>query len=290
MKFKYIHLYSDPITKKLDLSYVCDEVSRIFSNCDIDIRPPFLQCNVNSKNLDMIAENIASIRISEIRQPYYNQPEIRQRPIADRIIYEKNLILANQASLQRPQTNLILYDGFMMQRLLATLIPKNENSTDNIHIVFDSRLTCTFSEETGIDVDNSNNNRDDWRYHGRAIVCGTPSIISTTGIVEAPAKPKQFYLKQIQFSASRLNFSLEELKKEFAGKYIDYDDPQINFAATGYVLQSLFFFLTDGYPFCEEKDCRLFNTHWQEDLINCQIKNQKLCRRHLLLLEKFVRK
>jgi hypothetical protein len=51
----------------------------------------------------MIAENITSIRISEIRQPYYNQPEIRQRPIADRIIYEKNLILANQASLQRPK-------------------------------------------------------------------------------------------------------------------------------------------------------------------------------------------
>ena len=44
-----------------------------------------------------------------------------------------------------------------------------------------------------------------------------------------------------------------DLKKEFAGRYIDYEDPRFGSIATGLVLQALFFFLTDGNPFCDDK-------------------------------------
>ncbi len=77
-----------------------------------------------------------------------------------------------------------LYDGFVMQKMFAEMTPTAEMSLAHIHIIFTSLLTCTFSE-------------DDWRYHGRAIICGTPSIISTTGIVESLAKPREFYLAQL---------------------------------------------------------------------------------------------
>jgi hypothetical protein len=85
-------------------------------------------------------------------------------------------------------------------------------------------LTCTFSE-------------DDHRYHARAIICGTPSIISTSGIIEAPAKPKDFYLRQIGWMPTAAD--IEDLKKQFAGKYIDYDDHRINSVITGYVIAML---------------------------------------------------
>jgi hypothetical protein len=66
----------------------------------------------------------------------------------------------------------------MMQRLFETMINENESNTNHIHLVFEDRLICTFSEE-------------DWRYHARTIIAHSPSIISTRGIVEAPAKPKE---------------------------------------------------------------------------------------------------
>jgi hypothetical protein len=161
-----------------------------------------------------------------------------------------------------------------MQRLYETLVPENEKTIDNIHIILDSRLACTFSE-------------DDHRYHARAIICGTPSIISTSGIIEAPAKPKDFYLGQIGWMPTPAD--IEDLKKQFAGKYIDYDDHRINCIITGYIIQALFFFLKDGNPFCSDAGCRLFNAHWQEDLISTQINNQRLCKRDLLLLHKFLK-
>jgi len=280
LKFQGIHLYSDPLTKTLDLCRVADEIRAIFSNCNtiisIDVRPPFLQYTLDPEYLAVIAESIASTRISELKQPINgNQAETRRykRPSPDSIAYEKGLITNANKNQGIQQPNSILYDGFMMQRLFGTLIPPNENSIGDVHIIFDSRLTCTFSE-------------DDWRYHGRAIICGTPSIISTTGIVEAPARPRSFYIRQMQFNAFTSHERGEEgrendLKKEFAGRYIDYEDPQFGSIATGLVLQVLFFFLTDGNPFCDDKDCRLFNAHWQEDLIHCQIENPTLCEKHL---------
>lgn len=59
----------------------------------------------------------------------------------DDTAFERNLI-ANKSNAIKQGSNLILYDGFiMMQRLLRNLIHESENSIDNVHIVFDSRLT-----------------------------------------------------------------------------------------------------------------------------------------------------
>jgi hypothetical protein len=130
-------------------------------------------------------------------------------------------------------------------------------------------MTCTFAE-------------DDWRYHGRAIICGTPSIVSIPGIVEAPAKPREFY------SMQALGFQdPSSLKRQFAGRFIDYDDVRMTQAAVGYAIQVLFYFVTDGEPFCEDRDCRLFNSHWQEDLIRTQVEKPAYCRMHAQMTMKF---
>lgn len=159
-----------------------------------------------------------------------------------------------------------LYDGFELQRIFAETIPARE--ADHMHMIITDLLTCTFSE-------------DDWRYHGRAVVCGTPSIISTKGIVEAPAKPKEFYLAQLGGMIDARN-----LKKQFAGRFIDYGDDRITAAAALYVLQALFFFIADGEPFCKNKSCILYNAHWQEELIRL-VEKEALCTRHKQMANKF---
>ncbi|AIF84295.1 hypothetical protein NTE_02241 [Candidatus Nitrososphaera evergladensis SR1] len=189
--------------------------------------------------------DIERARVSEIKQPFERQPKEHQ----DFDLYG------------RPTA---LYDGFELQRILAPAF-----QTD-VHIIFTDLLTCTFSE-------------DDWRYHARAVICGTPSIISTTGIVEAPAKPREFYISQ--FGAD-----INSLKKKLAGRFIDYGDKRMTEVAAGYVLQALFFFVADGEPFCESDACRLYNAHWQEDLIRTQVENPMLCLKHRSLANKFNRR
>lgn len=268
MNFRYIHLYSDFTVRNLNLNIVARDIGEIFSNCTVDIRIPFLQYATKSISVNWLAEELASLQILDTSQPYNSQPEIGSRSDRNSVLFEKYLI-TNPYHTSRG-----LYDGFMMQRLYETLLPENEKTIDNIHIILDSRLTCTFSE-------------DDHRYHARAIICGTPSIISTSGIIEAPAKPKDFYLRQIGWMPTAAD--IEDLKKQFAGKYIDYDDHRINSIITGYIIQALFFFLTDGNPFCSDAGCRLFNAHWQEDLISTQVNNKRICKRDLVLLDKFLK-
>ena len=130
----------------------------------------------------------------------------------------------------------------------------------------EDRLICTFSE--------------DWRYHARTIVGGNPSIISTSGIVGAPAKPREWYIKQMQLPTGDVDRGGDEndeiLSFNEKEKYLDYGDYRINFAAVGYALQALFFFITEGNPFGNDINCRLYNAHWQEELIHSQIQSARL--------------
>jgi hypothetical protein len=191
--------------------------------------------------------DVERARISDIKQPYERQPKERQ----DFDLYGRPVKL---------------YDGFELQKILAQNIKEG-----GVHIIFTDLLACTFSE-------------DDWRYHTRAIVCGTPSIILATGIIEAPAKPREFYMMQYA------GHDVESLKRKFAGRFIDYGDDRMAQAAAGYVLQALFFFLTDGEPFCESDSCRLHNAHWQQDLIRTQVENPAICARHMSIARKFNRR
>ncbi len=53
----------------------------------------------------------------------------------------------------------------------------------------------------------------------------------------------------------------------------------------GYLLQALFYHAA-GDPFCPDENCRLFNAHWQEQLIRAQLGDgAELCSRHGAMLE-----
>jgi hypothetical protein len=279
LKFKNVHIYSNQ-ANNLDFNVIVPELQKYFPNIPVDVRHPFLY------NIDnVLAERLASIRISDIKRPFNEQPRVKVQGISDQnIVYEKNLRhlidISNSSSSTtgRRHEEPILYDGFMIQRLFETMINENEANTDHVHIVFEDRLLCTFSEE-------------DWRYHARTILGGSPSIISTTGIIEAPAKPKEWYIKQMQVAAYDIGSDGDENDEISSSngkeKYLDYGDCRINFAAVGYALQALFFFITEGNPFCNDINCRLYNAHWQEQLIYSQIQSKRLCNKHAELLHKF---
>jgi hypothetical protein len=214
-----------------------------------EIKTFFPRCNVGIRPLVVSKTALDQAKIVDIKQPFEKQQNLEQN----------NSVMA-----------IPLYDGFVMQRIFSEIIPSEETGLENIHIIFTNLLPCTFNE-------------DDWRYHGRAIICGTPSIVSTTGIVEALAKPREFYLAQI----GNVRTNNVNVKEKFAGRFIDYEDKEkITAASLNYILQAIFFFITDGEPFCNDKDCRLYNAHWQEELIHI-IEKRTLCILHMNLANKF---
>jgi hypothetical protein len=280
VKFNNVHIYRNH-AKNLDFNVIVPEIQKYFPKISIEVRQPFWN------NIDnVLAESLTSIRISDIKKPFNEQPGIKVQGKFDKnIVYEKNFprqlifsdISNNRGTTERQYKELILYDGFMMQRLLGTTINESESNTDHVHIVFEDRLICTFSEE-------------DWRYHARTFVAGNPSIISTTGIVEAPAKPKEWYIKQMQLAIYDIDCDdnqIDGISSSNVKKYIDYGDYRINFAAVGYAIQALFFFITEGDPFCNDINCRLYNAHWQEELLQSQTQNKRLCNKHNALLHQF---
>lgn len=206
----------------------------------------------------------------DVREPFLSHWDVAESATDNTRIFDLKQPFEKQPGRREPASDSMpLHDGFVLQRTLAQSISDKESHADHVHIVFTNLMTCTFAEE-------------DWRYHGRTVICGTPSIVSIPGIVEAPAKPREFY------SLQTLGFQdLSSLKRKFATRFIDYGDRRMTGAAVGYAIQALFYFVTDGEPFCEDKDCRLFNSHWQEDLIRTQVEKPGYCRMHGKLAIKF---
>ena len=214
--------------------------------------------NIFSNIKKTTAKQLASCRIFNTRKPFeFHSPSIEE------IEFEKNSF-QNSSKIK----NIIMYDGFEFQKILSDLISEDENLTNNFHLIFTNRLMCTYDY-------------DDYRYHGRAIICSNPSIISITGIIEAPAKPKEYYIELISKIVQGLN--LDSIKKKYQGTYLEYHDERISTIVEGYAMQALFYYLT-GEPFCELKECRLFNPHWQNELLHSQIEIGKLCKKHQKIL------
>jgi hypothetical protein len=102
--------------------------------------------------------------------------------------------------------------------------------------------------------------------------------------VEAPAKPREFYIAKRGLRIDSADARYEALKEQFTGRFVDFDDPRLTAIAKGYVLQALFYQIT-GEPFCDDPDCVLFNAHWQEELLHAQVESGLLCGRHRKVAE-----
>ncbi len=253
LKNKTVYLYEEPLCKNLDINKIKDYIEEKL-NIDVKIRRDFISYHLPKDKIEYFAKKLAEIRVRKITEIPSSPPSYGE------IEYEKRLLVT-------PKRCSILYDGFMLQLLLRKIIPLEEYQ--DIHIIFTNRLLGTFDEI-------------EKRYHARVIICGHPSIISTVGIAEALAKPREFYyMKQ---TAMALGIPIAILKEKFRDKIIEYDDRRLTEFMKGYVMQALMYAIT-GEPFCNNRDCRLFNAHYQEELINAQLNGEEFCEKHKRIID-----
>ena len=256
MKISKIIIYKEPSVPKINLDKIKEFIFKEF-RIKIEIRDKIL--NKLDKNT---CEKIASTRIFNLKKSFE-----KHNPTVNEILIElENKDMSNKEEMA-------LYDGIELNEIIKELIPKEENNQNTLNIIFTNKLTCTFDQN-------------DFKYHARTWIGSNPAIISTTGIIEAPAKPKQYYIDIITNISKE---SIEEIKKKYKGEFLEYNDPRLSDIVEGVLLQIIFYYET-GDVFCENNQCRLFNAHWQKDLFISQIENKKICEKHEKVLSKMKNK
>ena len=252
MKISKIILYNEPSVPEINIKRTEKFLLETFE-VETQIRE-----NIFKKLDKKTYEKIASTKIFNLKKPFQKYTP----SIEDILIESENKDMSNKEEMT-------LYDGIELNKIMREVIPVAENTLNTLHIIFTNKLTCTFNEN-------------DFRYHARVWVGSNPTIISTTGIIEAPAKPKQYYMDLMtNFSKE----SIEEVKKKYKGEFLEYKDIRLAEIIEGYLLQAIFYYET-GDAFCDNNQCRLFNAHWQKDLFNTQIENKKMCGKHENILTK----
>jgi hypothetical protein len=266
----YTFLYAPEKLGVLNLKEIADYLCCLLNTVNVDIRKDFISHVLEGTDsghkedvIARLASNLARIKVRNILKPDFSFP-----PLYGEIRYEEERV-------REPGTKPsgILYDGFQLQQIFWSLIPREEANLNYMHIIFTGQLFGTWDE-------------DDLKYHARTSIYGYPNIISTTGLVEAPAKPREYYLLKQQIPmAVQDEVAILALKEKLQGRFLDYDDPRTTEVMKGYVAQALAGHAT-GFPFCQDVNCRLFNAHWQEELLHAQLKSDyEFCSYHREILE-----
>ena len=261
MNFKKIILYKEPAISEIDIEHLVDFLETKFP-MQVEVRE-----NIFKQFNDEQIKGLSSIRIRDAKDSFsiYDYT-------ADDIAFEKRL--SQDSSLMDSTTKVedaddisevYMYDGFELQKKLRYL---NEDM-EILHIIITNRLTCTFDEN-------------DNRYHARAVICANPAIISTTGIIEAPAKPREYYFEAMALKSQGLG--IESAKEKYKDRFLEYNDKRLTRIVEGYLLQVIFYNIT-GESFCEDIQCKLNNAHWQRDLLFSQIEINNLCKKHSEILK-----
>ena len=87
LKFKNVHIYCNR-ANTLNFNVIVPRLQKYFTNVAIDVRHSFLN-NIDKCNLQ---SSLVSIRISDIKKPFNEQPRIKVQGKSDQnVTYEKNL-------------------------------------------------------------------------------------------------------------------------------------------------------------------------------------------------------
>ncbi len=227
-----VYLYSDSPSPSLVMEGVTDYLSDL--GLSVEFRGDFLSyLSLGAEERAELESLLVKARVFDIERPVdFFQPHLPPEA------FEKEL-----------------YDGFWVQRTFSRFFLRKhpgELAKNGFHAVITGRLLGTYGSR---------------RYHARVIISGFPSFVSTSGLVEGPARPREYYFLKAEFIQSGRDPG--ELNEMFQGKFVDYEDERITKITGPYVLQPLLHHFS-GKEFCGNDRCALFNSHWQKEVLDIQ--------------------
>jgi len=239
-----VFLYSDYPSSSLNIDLIIENLKSYGFTAE-DRGNLIKSLSLSEQEIYNLAKHLSSIYISDISAPV-------DSPGSSNL---SELEIEHHKLTGRANVPANFYDGHWLQRILHSLLAKKlgeELIGKYIHLIFTGRLFGTF---------------EDRRYHARVVLMGTPSLISTSGLIEAPAKPREYYYVKGRLIQSGMDTA--ELDNIYKGRFVVYDDPKITSILTSYALKVIFYELT-GEAFCDNAACCLSNSHWQEEVLKAQ--------------------
>ena len=238
-----VFIYTDYSSLSLDTDVIAERLNGL--GIPTVMRGDLFQFLGNSEESRRIAALIARSRVADIGEPL--DALLPESPADTDSELRK---MSGRESIRGE-----FYDGLWLQRILhralADRVPGEINGASS-HMVFTGRLFGTYGER---------------RYHARVVLTGSPALISTSGLVEAPARPGEYYF--IKGGLLRSGGDVSELDRMYKGRYVEYDDPRTSSIMCSYALQAVRYELT-GNEFCGNSGCCLYNSHWQEEVLRIQ--------------------
>ncbi len=247
-----IYLYNEIPKNELDLSQIKTDISKYCPFIKLIIRPGFIDYFYSTK----LVESIAGAWNSELSA---------ERGIDSS---EENRIFYEKKAAESPDniSSKVIYNGWELLSLLQIQIQHKESSLNNLHLFLTPRLLITPSQK-------------DDRLHARTIIAGAVSIVSSSGLVEAPARPAEYYLLERLYLSMGQKLSEEEINTRFKGQFLGCHDPRLTQIIKGYIFQAIAYrFLGEG--FCNDAACCLFNAHYQKEMLAAQLKESIFCSYH----------
>jgi hypothetical protein len=270
-----VYLYRPPDSYSFPIDELAEYLAGLLggglADGGIEVRGEFFSENIlagpDASAMNQAGESLARCRLDDIKNREFPAEQSENL----RVFYSAMELSMIEEGIPPEKTRDFLYHGPRLMNVFSRYLDDTERTTEHLHLIFTDRLFCTW--------DNS-----DARYHARAVIMGFPNMISMPGIVEAPARPREYYIKKHLYASGGL--PADELEAEFAGQYLIYRDARTLEVLKGYSLQTVFYTLF-WEAFCNDEDCRLFNAHWQKELLHSQVESGKLCERHMKMLEQW---
>ncbi len=234
-----IFIYQDEPSKSLDIS----QISKFLNSFNINTK---IRENLYDPGDTDFSNYLETIKIKDI-----------EIPLDKRHSEETLTIPGNNPGEVREN----FFDGLWLQRKLTSILSlkyPGELRDDSLHIVLTGKLFGTFGKR---------------RYHARVLLAGEPCLLSTSGVVEAPARPREYYFAKAKYMSEGMDIS--ELDEVFKERFVEYDSPKLTDILCSYILQLARYRYT-GEPFCDSDKCCLHNSHWQEEVLNLQY-NKVVC-------------
>lgn len=252
----YIYQYQGLPEYKIEI--LTDYIAKLYPRAKLELREEFFPRQIKQNpqaNIDDLAKKLTLCRVHRV-----NQEVGGFTPMPLEIDYEKRRLKGTKKMTG------VIYDGFLLQKLAKQFIDSQEDTLSACHIILTGQLIGSFDQN-------------DKRYHLRVGIFGMPALISPAGLVEALAKPREYYLKQ------QMDINQAALEEEFRDQMITYEYKGISQLIKGYIAQALSYHL-EGEAFCHDKNCRLYNAHWQKEAILAQsMIPYEFCSRHTEIID-----
>lgn len=253
-----IFIYDAPDAIGLDIRAIGHYLADLFPEVQVETRTDFFTWRLGQFDLDQVDVLAAEVAA-----------RLEEREVHDLVAPDRRGEFEPVAPEERDLGT--VYQAEPLQDVMRALIPAEERGPDALHLVFITQCIGRFVAGESY-------------FRLQIVHHGEPTVISTTGIVEAPALPREYAFRRAQLLGFGMDEAAEELDGLFAEEAVGHGDTRLSRVATGIALQAVFM-RAFGESGCAEPTCPLHPAASHDELTRAHLSDDsRLCDRHARMI------